>query len=789
MANKDRLTRLLDPQNTVLNGIDFVEIASADQTTLRVHFLNAVQFAGNPPATLQPTISGGERIATVRVPPSQPTDWSLDGEGRPILTIHVASPGDFSFYTLTIPSPGLDPFYDHVTFSFKALCPSDLDCKCVTPPCPPPAGVAPPIDYLAKDFLSFRRALSDFSALRYPEWQERSEADFGVVFMEALSSVADDLSYAQDRIAAEAAIDTATERRSLVRLARLVDYEPRPATASNVLLQLEVTGGPIPSGLQVSAPKPDGSSILFETGSGLIDPDSLSLNLATYPVSSKWNRWLSDGVTPNLLPYFWDDSERCLLAGATEMWIEGHGFGFVSGQQLLIDTAAQTTADPPLRELIQITNATEETDALYGIPVTHLEWQNGLALNHDLTRTVVAGNLIPATQGRRYSESFAIDEAASQAPLALVRTGMNGTAQYLYSLRSSPLVWLGTGPFPEILLSEQTGQQGEPPVAWEWRRRLLDAEVFEKAYTLDPVQYLRLGQNSDSSISAEYDGSGGTTIRFGDDIFGEIPDSGSLFTVTYRVGGGSEGNVAADTITKVDPGSAGLVTAVTNPFAASGGADREPDHQVRRLAPQAFRAVQYRAVRPEDYQAAAETLPWVLRAGTSFRWTGSWLTVFTSADPKGTEKIAIDDSIELINLLNRYRMAGYESYVPAPDFVSIDLRVTICACPDAFAGDALKAVTSALSTAKLAGGATGFFYFDRFTFGTPLERSALEAAIQAAYGVCGVLSIEYRQRGITPTWRCLPQTLPVGPSQILRLENDPSYPERGTLQVIVKGGK
>jgi len=24
-------------------------------------------------------------------------------------------------------------------------------------------------------------------------------------------------------------------------------------------------------------------------------------------------------------------------------------------------------------------------------------------------------------------------------------------------------------------------------------------------------------------------------------------------------------------------------------------------------------------------------------AGTAFRWTGSWLTVFTTVDPKGTE--------------------------------------------------------------------------------------------------------------------------------------------------------
>ena len=106
-----------------------------------------------------------------------------------MLTLRVAAPGDFSTYQLTpVAARLLDPFFDHAAFSFKALCPSDLDCEAPPAPCPPPAGDAPPIDYLAKDFLGFRQALLDFSALRYPQWQERSEADFGVMFLEALSA-------------------------------------------------------------------------------------------------------------------------------------------------------------------------------------------------------------------------------------------------------------------------------------------------------------------------------------------------------------------------------------------------------------------------------------------------------------------------------------------------------------------------------------------------------------------------------------------------------------------------
>jgi hypothetical protein len=143
----------------------------------------------------------------------------------------------------------------------------------------------------------------------------------------------------------------------------------------------------------------------------------------------------------------------------------------------------------------------------------------------------------------------------------------------------------------------------------------------------------------------------------------------------------------------------------------------------------------------------------------------------------------------LISLLNRYRLAGYESYAPAPRFASLDLVVRVCALPNAFRGDVEGAVLERLSTRRFIDGSRGFFHVDRFTFGTPLERSSLEAAIQSAYGVAGVVSIKYRQRGRVPQLTEMPATVRVRVDEILRVDNDPSKPERGSLKVIVKGGK
>ena len=794
-APPDRLASLLIPGAKV-NGIDFIEIASADQTSLSVHFLNKVEVKDSLDQNEPVTIAGGETIPTVKVKPRTLT-WSHDSEGRVLLTFSVAAPGDFSNYTLTLhnakpSSPPVtilvDPFYDHKAFSFKALCDSNIDCE--TPPhvCPPPAGDLPPIDYLAKDFLSFRAALSDFSALRYPEWQERNEADFGTMFMEALCSLADDLSYLQDRIAAEATLETATQRKSIVRHARLVDYEPRPAVSSHVMLQFDVSAtGTIGLGAAANTIEPvrvstlgaDGTRVDFET----------SVQTA---VSPQWNRF------PNIVPYVWDASEQCLPSGSTDAWIAGTGHNFSAGQQLLIETRAAVDADPPMRQIVTLIDP-PDTDVtidplFHNAAVTHIAWrpEDQLLQDRDIgrdstgaPRTIFVGNLVPATQGRQVVETFAIPGSGVVGNLAIVRDGPRvagvQSLQYLYTLAEAPLVWLpsadGASLVPQITLTQGPGTSR----TWQWLPRIVDAFPSDAVFSIEPFRMRVVARNSDDTISHDYDGNG-ETIRFGDGTFGEAPPEGAVFEVSYRVGDGVGGNVAADAITWIAPNAPPFITSVTNPFAAEGGADAEPDETVRRLAPQAFRTTQLRAVRSEDYVRAAETLPWVSNAGSAFRWTGSWLTVFTTVDPRATEDVSVDEEIELIDLLNRYRLAGYESYALPPRFTSLDLVVVVCARSDAFRGDVEQAVREALSTKQ-------FFNPDAFTFGTPLERSRLESAVQSANGVGGILSLRFRRRGRTSSFADLLNSVPIAKNEILRVDNDRSRPERGTIRIQVEGGK
>ena len=194
----------------------------------------------------------------------------------------------------------------------------------------------------------------------------------------------------------------------------------------------------VPSGLVVLAPQPDGTTLVLRARrrparSGHRRADSTLL------VDPRWNR-RDHAVSPpadRIVPYLWDDAQACLTAAAPRS-CGSAGTGSPSrsaiprpgttGLAVLIDTDAATPVDPPIREVVHLTGAFEETDPLYGVPVTRLTWDAAEALtqDHDLGRTRLAGNLVGASEGRRYTETFVIDPdpAAPDAALAAVaRTG------------------------------------------------------------------------------------------------------------------------------------------------------------------------------------------------------------------------------------------------------------------------------------------------------------------------------------------------------------------------------
>ena len=188
-------------QSPTVQGIDYIEV-TAGQLVLEVHFVPKSSAAGNTALKSMlddlaadsslVQITGGERVRNIKVVKTTRT-------GR-VLRVRVDQPGDFSTYELAISHPHIDPPYSGVRFSFKANCPARFDCAgdCGCAEVPPDE---PQIDYLAKDYRSFRQALLDRLPTIAPAWVERHEADLGMVLLELLSYAGDQLSYQQDAVA------------------------------------------------------------------------------------------------------------------------------------------------------------------------------------------------------------------------------------------------------------------------------------------------------------------------------------------------------------------------------------------------------------------------------------------------------------------------------------------------------------------------------------------------------------------------------------------------------------
>jgi predicted phage baseplate assembly protein len=293
------------------------------------------------------------------------------------------------------------------------------------------------------------------------------------------------------------------------------------------------------------------------------------------------------------------------------------------------------------------------------------------------------------------------------------------------------------------------------------------------------------GDAAEFVVEVEHDGA--ATLRFGDGVHGRRPETGTVFEATYRVGNGVAGNVGAGAIAHA-AGAGGSIERVTNPLPAAGGVDPEPADAIRRDAPEAY-LVQERAVTEEDYATMSRRLPAVQRAKATFRWTGSWHTVFVTADAVGGR--AVDEELEedLRRHLDRFRMAGYDLEIDAPRFVPLDVALHLCVEPDYFRAHVKAAVLDVLSSRTRSDGTLGFFHPDRFSFGEPVYLSAIVAAAQAVPGVQSVTAQTFRRQHDEASNGLAAGVLEMNRLEIARLDDDPSFPDRGALVVTAGGGK
>jgi hypothetical protein len=835
-----------------LNGIDYLEVLDLDapldsprQRTLLVRFLKTLP---DSLTAVNVRIEGGVRVTPVRAlwagRAAEADDWFAAGRisaaerdfflAQPapdqLLVVRTNSEGDASTYRFHLvtsstgrplipaPPPGFDPLLTAVDFSFKVECPSDFDCRS-EPECPVEATAPPAIDYLAKDYASFRKLLLDRLAVIMPDWRERNAADIGIALVELLAYAGDYLSYFQDAVATEAYLGTARRRTSVRRHARLLDYPMHDGCNARVWVAFQVNGG----GDGLLLPQQDPSTgaptrlLTRIPEARVIPPERIdAVRGAHRPEIAELMHDLRLYEAHNQINFYtWGDEECCLPKGATRATLQdalAARLRLRPGDVLIFEerhdpvTGVAEDADISHRHAVRLTHvhpaATEDgagqrtpgplvTDPLFDQPIVEIEWDAADALPFPLCLSTVidgtlrtdisvalgnvaladhgftiAGESLPPPRGpRRYrphlqesglTQQILFDEAQARTQPA--------TATLVQEPRQAlPAVWL-------------TGD-GE---RWIPRRDLLNSDRFAAEFVV------------------EMENDGRAYLRFGDGLFGRAPTAVG-FTARYRIGNGAAGNIGADSIAHVVVDGGGGITGVRNPLPAQGGVDRESNEQVKLYAPQAFRT-QERAVTEQDYAAVVERHPAVQRAMATRRWTGSWYTMFITIDRKGGRPVDAAFEEEVRGWLERFRLTGHDVEIDAPRFVPLDIVLTVCVAPGYFKFNVKQALLQLFGTRDLPGGTLGaqrgFFHPDNFTFGQPVYLSQI---IARAMDVPGVQWVDADDRNGKPNrFRRWGQPahneierglIELARLEIARLDNDPSRPENGRIDFLMEGGR
>lgn len=854
-------------QNETLSGLDYLEVGPIDQlhTDLAGQCLLRVYFLGKAPDKLDTTnilIEGGRRIRDIKaiaVTIHQSELIEFDDS----MEIFVDKAGDFSDYTLRVVEKDergnwrahsrFDPRYDRLTLNFKVDCPNDFDCK-AQPVCPVEPVAEPDINYLAKDYASFRQLILDRWSLLMPDWRERHVPDIGIALAEVLAYTGDHLSYYQDAVATEAYLNTARQRLSVRRHARLVDYRMHEGCNARTWLCVEVeqekttiTPGDIYFITRIDETSLAQNVVISEQDLQKIPAGRYEVFEA---VGSKDIALYQDHN--RITFYTWGDRQCCIPKSATDatltgLWIppdesdqddncpqgkKGEPTELQStarqtsdetqipklhlkpGDILIFEevvgpeTGNQADANPKHRHAVRLTAIVGDIDPLTNQPITHISWNDEDALPFPLCLSIIAP---PPGCERVENVSIAcanvvlVDHGQSKTEdLGEVPSGEVSECCRGVGLLSDAIV--GAGRYNPVLsylpLTFAEPVNNETPAFNSLYQDVHNAIPNIKLYSSDennieqlwqPQFDLLSSESNDLHFVAEIDDEGRAHLRFGNGELGKKPQAGMRFSAHYRIRNGVAGNVGAESIShlvfKQNPLDG--VICVRNPIPAQGGTEKEPVSEVKLFAPYVFRKELQRAVIADDYAKIVlrEFKLNVQNAAARLRWNGSWYEVWVAVDPWGREEADQDLLDQITARLYRYRRMGHDLVVQPAKRVPLDIELAICVRPNYLRGHVKAELLTVFSHKTRQDGKLGFFHPDNLSFGDDIYLSKIVAVAQAVQGVESVQVTRMQRFAETENGEIEKGVLSLGPFEIARLDNDPSFPENGKLTLAMRGGR
>lgn len=827
-------------------GLDFVSVRRLGETErgverwqLELCFLPAgakKQGAGRSPAprdvaprnlrvTLGDLVDPGVRVKSVAPGAGAETLVAEIHRDPPSIVSESESTESLPVYTLELVElPEVDRFFQRASFVFKdgGL---ELGPGARIPPIAEPREL-PEIDYLAKDYESFRQLMLERIQTLVPSWREGHAADVGVTVVELLAHAADYLSYYQDAVATEAYIATARRRISVRRHARLVDYRLHEGCNARCWVQLKVDHVDCVDS-RAGCPLPEDVELLTYTGRipGVVERGSqehrraLERDPLIYrvvdggPLHPEHNR---------IAIYTWGVESFSLPAGTTQAALVGRLDHLRAGDVLVFerreepDSESADDVDPRDRQIVRLCRPPQLGEDLAAggragaapVAITEVEWfaedalqsdfpvsaRVGGVLKRDLT--VVRGNLVLVDHGSICQELLEPVPAGGRYVPKLARHGLTHRVPYdaeearLEPARGS-LAQDPRAALPDVELYELTGKEvadhpdGLPVEAlrassrprWSPRHDLLASRRFAHDFVV------------------ELDDAGVAHLRFGDDQHGQRPSPGTVFQAVYRVGTGPAGNLGAYALRHaVVPAGAvarGEVLGfrlreLKNHLAGGGGLDREPKERARLFAPEALRArgSLERCVTEADYAEIAERHPDVLKAAARLRWNGSWNLAELYVQRPGDRPVDPLFARRLQRFMAPYLLAGWELQLSSPSYVPLDLRLAVWADPSVERENLRQKLRG-----RVAAGDVEFLRPGFFTFGKPVYLSEVIAQVMALPEVVDVRVDVFQRWGQASRGELEEGEIPILPLEIAQIDNDLQAPHRGVLRVTIGGAE
>jgi hypothetical protein len=834
------------------NGLERVIVrvfasATPAYAELEIHLVNALHrnslvSAGSTAAraaALFP-LHGGHRVRAGSATGQIKATAVTAGPTSDSVIVRVAPIGDYSTYTVEVdagsidPALGLppvliDPFFSELPFKFRPGCfSSNCDPEWERAPAPQ---TSPKIDYLAKDFDSFRHTMFTAMAQRVPGWQPTSEADLDQVIVSLTSAIGDELSDYQDRVMNEAYFATCRSRVSLARHARLMDYHVHQGNQASTWLAVQLDRSVVTANATIPRRH------RFWTGEQAVA--GFAHRVPEAEIFATREDTLVHPLLDTLTLYTWDDAIAGLSAGDTsaDLAVDVTGLGlteqqgaqlladFVNGsnpaqpalRQLLLEeklnplTGHPTGRDPGRRQLLRLLDngkgAAMVQDTVRNRFVVRVRWRDEDRLRWDYTFVVFPGgvrtpdvctfhgNLLRAHHGEFHSAIFRepgeflapdnLADASVPVERYFERT-VDNRYGVLCRLPHAPLSYLPTpvgGEIPpQSTLRVTVALPGGGADAWD--------EVISLVHSDDSAE------NGDH-FAVETDELQRSLLRFGNGTNGRLLPEGSTVTCEYQVGQGTAGNVGTDSLANTES-FGGLVpppiARCWNPFDVTDGLDPEAAARVLRNAPEAYRARQLRAVTTEDYVHRAEEVEGVSRAAATYLWTGSWRTVRVAIDPVGTTELSPALAAAVERHLEAVRLIGEDIEVRAPKYVPLYLLIGICLKPDVWPEDVRAVLEQEFSDGYTPDGRLAFFHPDNWTFGQRIRKSEIAGRIHQVDGVEHINTITWGRfnaptPGLYADPTAGPEELFVGPDEIIEVRNDPDAVERGFIRFQLQGGR